>query len=207
MPGDVESLAMGSRGSPTIDEVLQGRRSVRLYARQDVPDALLSEILDLARHAPSSMDGQPWCFVTIRNPDTLRRIAEAKNAHCPSDKREIYPADFLVSAPVVVAVCVERNRAPGRERENGMVAATQLLLAAQGRGLGGVLLCAYQPHDTRLEHEIRDLLQLPPEIEPVALVPLGFPAHTPTPKTLRPLAEMVHHETFGSPGASAAGDA
>jgi nitroreductase len=180
-----------------MDEVLRGRRSIRHYAGREVPDALVREILDLARHAPSSMDAQPCCFVVIRSPAALERLATIKDAYCPVDKREAYPAGFLSRAPVVVAVCVERGRAHGRERENGILVAAHLLLAAHARGLGGAYLTAYQPHDPGLEREIRLLLRLPRDIDPVALVPLGFPAEMPAPKELRPLAELVHDEIFG----------
>jgi nitroreductase len=183
--------------APTVDEALRGRRSTRSYVQRGVPDALLRELLDLARHAPSSMGGQPCCFVVVRDEDARRQLAAAKNAYSPAAKRARYPADFLAGAPAVVAVCVERDRAHGRARENGILAAGYLLLAAHGRGLSGVYLSAYQNDDAGLEEAIRDILQLPPEVEPVALVPIGFPAAAPAPKEMRPLTELVHHEIFG----------
>lgn len=183
--------------TPLLDEALRGRRSIRSYDAREVPDALVLEILDLARHAPSSMDGQPCCFIVVRDQDARRQLAGIKNARCAAAKRARYPADFLVLAPVVVTVCVERNRAHGRGRESGILAAGYLLLAAHSRGLSAVYMTAYQSHDPGLEKDIRELLDLPSEVEPVALVPIGFPAIAPAPKELRPLAELVHHEIFG----------
>ena len=179
----------------TLAEIIRTRRSIRCYQERAVPDALVLEILDLARHAPSSMNDQPWCFVVIRSSQTKRRLAAAKNAHCPSEKGAAYPADFLATAPVVIAVCVDQRRAHERARENGILATAFLLLAAHSCGLGGVYLSAYQPRGDALALEIRRLLGLPPEIEPVTLVPLGYPAETPAPKTLRPLAELLRRES------------
>ncbi|HKY60968.1 MAG TPA: nitroreductase family protein, partial [Gemmatimonadota bacterium] len=122
-----------------------------------------------------------------------------KDAHCAADKREAYPAAFLARAPLVVAICVERGRAHGRGRESGILAASHLLLAAHARGLGGTYLTAYQPDDPGLENEIRLLLHLPADVDPIALVPLGYPAERPTPKELRPLAELIHEEAFRGP--------
>lgn len=200
MPEDLEVLAIGDRRSSTMDEVLRGRRSVRRYAPRGVPDALVREILDLARHAPSSMGAQPWCFVVVRSPAALERLAAIKDAWCAADKREAYPAGFLAEAPVVVVVCVERDRAHGRGQENGILAAAHLLLAAHARGLGGTYLTAYQPDDPGLEREIRLLLRLPHDIDPVVVVPLGFPAERPAPKEMRPLSGLIHNEIFGEPG-------
>lgn len=175
-----------------FDAVVRGRRSIRRYASGEVPEESIRQILDLARYAPSSMGGEPWCFVVVRDPDLRRRLADIKNTHCPPAKREAYPADFLATAPVVIAVGVERARAHGRERENGILAAAWILLAAQARGLGSVYLSAYQSDGPDLAEEIGALLGLPSGIEPVALVPLGFPAETPAPKERRLLEEIVH---------------
>jgi nitroreductase len=188
---------MEASAAMTLDETIRGRRSIRRYQHREVPEALVREILDLASHTPSSMDGQPWCFVVIRNADAKKRLAAIKNAHCPVEKREQYPADFLAAAPVIIAVCVDKRRANDRERENGILATALLLLAAHARGLGSVYLSAYQPHSPALALEVGRLLELPPEIEPVTLIPLGFAAEIPPPKTMRGLTEMIHHERFG----------
>lgn len=199
MSEDLGVLTVGDRRPSTLDEVLRGRRSIRRYAGRAVPDALVREILDLARHAPSSLGAQPWCFVVIRSRETLERLAAIKDAYCAADKREAYPAGFLAGAPLVVVICVERGRAHGRQRESGVLAACHLLLAAHARGLGGTYLTGYQPDDPGLEHEIRLLLRLPADVDPIALVPLGYPAERPTPKELRPLGDLIHEETFGMP--------
>lgn len=161
----------------------------------------MSEILGLARNAPSSMDGQPWRFVVVRDRETLRQLARLKNQHC-DPRKAAYPADFLAEAPVVVAVCVETTEAHDRARESGVLAAAYLMLAAHHRGLGSVYLTAYQPADGGLAQELGALLRLPPDVEAVALIPLGFPAEQPPPKDLRPLSELIHYETYG--GASGA---
>jgi nitroreductase len=186
-----------------LDEAMRGRRSIRRYTRRDVPDEVVRELLDLARHAPSSMDGQPWCFIVIRSEETKRKLATLKNAHCAPEKRTAFPADFLSDAPVVVAVCVERRRSHDRERENGALAAAHLLLAAHARGLGGVYLTTRGTTSAQLTEEIRTLLGLPPDVEPEALIPIGFPAESPRPKSLRPLTEMIHSEAYRPAGPSA----
>ena len=155
----------------------------------------LLELLDLARRAPSSMNGQACCFVIIRNRATCEKIAQIKNIHCPPEKRD-YSADFLTEAPVIVAVCVERERSFGREIENAVLASGFLLLAAASRGLSGVLLTAYNRNDPGLETDIREVLKLPDGIDPISLIPLGYPGAEAGPKSLRNMEEIVHHERF-----------
>jgi nitroreductase len=177
----------------TIDEAIEGRRSIRSYRAQPVPEDLIAEILDLARRAPSSMNGQPWRFLVVRDQETKTRLAALKNKHCPAEKRT-YPADFLIHAPAVILVSVERSQSHGREIENGVLATAFLLLAAQSRGLSGVYLSAYQKESPQLAEDIRHLLRIKEGIEPVTLVPIGFPADMLPPKRLRPLKEVIRFD-------------
>jgi nitroreductase len=179
-----------------LDEAILTRRSIRRYENRDVPDRVVTDLLDLCRRAPSSMNGQPWCFIVVRDRETKRRLAEVKNAHCPVDKNA-YSSDFLAAAPVIVVIGVERARAHDREKENATLAAAHLMLAAADRGLGSVFLTAYRDGDPALNAEIAALLGLPEDVEAVALVPLGYPGETPGPKELRPLADMIHDERYG----------
>lgn len=189
---------MGERSvsAQNFEEVVLQRRSIRRYQSRDVPESVVADILETTRQAPSSMNGQPWCFVVVRDAETKRRISELKNRFCPPEKRS-YSADFISRAPVIVVVGVDQDRSFGRDLENGVLATAWLLLAAQEHGLGSVYLSAYQPHDRGLEVELSNLLHLPEEIRPVTLLPLGYPDETPSTKQLRPLAEMIHHEFYG----------
>jgi len=189
---------MGERAvsAKSFEEVVLQRRSIRRYQKREVPEAVITEILETTRQAPSSMNGQPWCFVIVRDAETKRRISELKNRFCPPEKRS-FSADFLSQAPALVVVGVDQDRSFGRELENGVLATAWLLLAAQKHGLGSVYLSAYQPHDRGLEVELGKLLHLPEGIQPVTLLPLGYPDETPPTKQLRPLEEMIHHEYFG----------
>jgi nitroreductase len=174
----------------TVDQAIRERRATRKFAARAVDAAILEEVLDLARRAPSSMNGQPWRFVVVRGAAAKDTLASIKNRYCPPEKRD-YPADFLRQAPVIVVVCVETERAWGREIESGVLAAGTLMLAAAGRGLGSVYLTAYQSGEPRVAAEIRRVIGLDAPVQPIALVPLGYPAEPPPAKSLRPLAEMV----------------
>ena len=55
------------------DEVVIGRRSIRGYKPDPVPQSLIEEILALAMRSPSSMNTQPWNFTVVTG-DVLDRI-------------------------------------------------------------------------------------------------------------------------------------
>ena len=178
-----------------LDEAVLGRRSIRKYQRKEVPDSVVRELLDLARRAPSSMNGQPWRFIVIRKAEIKRQIVAIKNKYCPTEKLA-FKADFLKDAPVIIVVCVDRSRSFEREVENAVLAGAYILLAAHSRGLGGVYMSAYRAGEEGIAGEFRKLLGIPAGVDPVTMIPLGYPDETPGPKDLVPLDEVVSLETF-----------
>jgi nitroreductase len=58
-----------------FDEVMLGRRSIRGYKPDPVPQKLIEEILALAMRAPTSMNTQPWNFYVITG-EPLARIRQ-----------------------------------------------------------------------------------------------------------------------------------
>jgi nitroreductase len=178
-----------------IDATIRGRRSIRRYSNKSVPEKVVCELLDLARHAPSSMNGQPWHFIVVRQPETKRKLVEIKNRYCPAEKKS-FQADFLLQAPVVLVICVDRLKSHERDVENAVLAASMVMLAAHARGLGSVYMSAYQNDEPQLRGEIRRLLAIPSEFDPITLLPLGYPDEVPVEKQFRPLEETVHYEQF-----------
>ena len=59
--------------SMNYDEVVLGRRSIRGYKSEPVPQVLIEEILALAMRSPSSMNTQPWNFTVVTG-DVLDKI-------------------------------------------------------------------------------------------------------------------------------------
>lgn len=177
-------------------EVVRTRRSIRRFSSAEVPDELLGTLIGCALRAPSSMNGQPWYFVVVRDSGTRRRLAEIKDRYCPPEKRA-YPAGFLAEAPVVVVTCIDRARAFDRGIESGVLATAHLLLAAADKGLAGVYMSAYKDGTPALANEIRAILGIPPGIDPVTIVPMGYPGEAAAPKTVRSVHEVVFRERFG----------
>jgi nitroreductase len=166
-----------------------------MYQDRDIPDYVIEELIDLARHAPSSMNGQPWYFIVIRNMTTKHKLAAIKNKYCPLEKAA-YKADFLLTAPVIILVCVDKQRSYEREVENGVLATANLMLGAYNRGLGSVYMSAYRTDEPRISEDIRKVLGIPEGVLPITLIPIGYPDETPSPKTIRSLPGMVLYETF-----------
>lgn len=177
-----------------IDETIKGRRSIRRYQDRDIPDSVIKELLGLATYAPSSMNGQPWYFIVVRTERAKQQLAEIKNRYCPTEKQD-YKADFLCKAPVIIVVCVDKEKSYEREIENGVLATANIILGAANRGIGSVYMSAYKDSEPRLSDEIAELLSIPKNIDPVTLIPLGYPDETPEPKKIKSLDNIIAYET------------
>ena len=179
-----------------IGETIRARRSIRRYQKRDLPDPVIEDLLDLARHAPSSMNGQPCHFIVIRKEEMKRRLVEIKNKYCPFEKKA-YRADFLQHASAIVVVCVDKRESYDREIENGLLAAANILLGAQAKGLGSVYMSAHKADEPAVAEEIRQALGIPEHMDPISLLPLGYPDERPEPKDMKPLREIISYEAFG----------
>jgi nitroreductase len=69
-----------------------------------------------------------------------------------------------------------------------------LLLAATALGLGSALTTL----PVAFGDELRTALALPTAVQPLAVVPLGWPARRQGPPRRRPVSEKVHRERYGA---------
>jgi nitroreductase len=80
----------------TVKEAVEARRSIRRFRSDPVPEALLSEILEAARLAPSAGNVQPWAFLVVRDV----AIKEQLKHICLEQK-------FVAEAPLVILCCAD----------------------------------------------------------------------------------------------------
>jgi len=148
-----------------LKEVIHTRRSVRTFTSQAVPPQALEELLAAAMQAPSAGNEQPWQFVVIDD----RRILDAIPQISPY-------APMCRVAPLAVLVCGDMREAhhAGYWVQDCSAATENLLLTVHDLGLGAVWTGVY-PNQERVA-SFRELLNLPEEIVPVALVAIGVPA-------------------------------
>jgi len=78
-----------------VDEALKTRISVRAFTGQPVPEALVRDILEVARFAPSGGNLQPWRVIAVAGAARDAVVALAK-ANLPGDEgeRPVYPANL-----------------------------------------------------------------------------------------------------------------
>jgi nitroreductase len=102
-----------------FDEVIRGRRSIRAYKPDPVPDATVREILDEARWAPSWRNTQSWEIWVVRG-EPLERFKEAFRR--AADEQEPSRPDLPATAEWP-GVCSARTTALMRSRAETLEAA------------------------------------------------------------------------------------
>ncbi len=165
-------------------ELVQRRRSVRAYRKDPVDDALVTQVLEAARWAPTACNRQPFRLIVVRTAGRERELLR------------IYGEDWFVEAPLVICMCaLPREAWSRRDGKNyadvdATIAMDHLILAAADLGLGTCWIAAFDPVAARAA------LALPPDVAPLAFTPLGHPADQPRPKDRRSLSELVRRERW-----------
>ncbi len=70
-----------------FEDVVRGRRSIRAYTTEPVPQDLIREILDEARWAPSSRNTQAWSIWVVMG-EALERFKTAFKAALEREEPE-----------------------------------------------------------------------------------------------------------------------
>src|SRR4051812_20517299 len=72
------ALGMGAIAMEAAEviELLRTLRTVRQFTDQPVPQAVLDDLLTVARWSGSANNRQPWVFIVVRDRDTLQRLSE-----------------------------------------------------------------------------------------------------------------------------------
>ena len=165
------------------------RRDVREhFLPRAVRDAVLRRLLDAAHHAGSVGFMQPWSFVVIRSEEVKKRVKnlfEQANKEAAQvfegERRELYSRlklEGILEAPVNICVtCDPTRNGPhvlGRHtiRETDVYstccAIQNLWLAARVEGIGVGWVSILDPI------LLKECLNIPPHVIPVAYVCLGY---------------------------------
>src|SRR5215470_8014983 len=68
-----------------ILEALFHRRAIKVFEPVQIPQALREQILDAARHAPSSFNSQPYRFIWVESPGRKASVAKLCMGQRPAE--------------------------------------------------------------------------------------------------------------------------
>jgi nitroreductase len=166
----------------------KSRYSVRSYLPTPVEQEKLDYILECGRIAPSAANYQPWHIVAIRDEERKKTIATT------------YDRKWFSEAPVILVFCGDHSK--GWKRADGKdhtdidlsIIVDHITLAAAEQGLGTCWICNFDAK------KCTEILQLPDHLEPVVLLPVGYPLNIPDDGSRhlvrKTTNEIIHWEKF-----------
>jgi nitroreductase len=190
-------------------DVVSRQRACRAFSDVPVSDETIGRILATATFAPSAENKQPWEFIVVRDGPSRARIGDltrrAWEGHGRAFSETRLDPKLLADvehgatggvekAPVNIVVCADTRRGLEVTVPSSTFPAIQnLLLAATALNLGTALTTIAVGYRTQLQ----ELLNLPEEVLPVAVIPLGHPAR-PLGKPRRdPFEQHTHRDQYG----------
>lgn len=176
-------------------EAIIGRRSIRGYKSDPVPEEKLLTILEALRWAPSWANTQCWEVIVVRDPKKKSELTTALPKGNPA-------LSSITEAPIVIVLCGKKGVAGFKRGEVATVkgdwlmfdtglAMQNLCLMAHGLGLGTVIIGMFD------HKKVEEILGVPPEIEVVAMTPLGYPATEGRAPRRKEFSEFVFYDSYG----------
>ncbi|MFT5530017.1 MAG: nitroreductase [Candidatus Poriferisodalaceae bacterium] len=178
----------------SLDGVLSTTRSVRLRLDLDreLDNELILDCIDLAEQAPGGGNQSSRRWLIIREPGQKQAIADlymeaagrwmveardqlegSDNPNAPTMRSAAHLAERLADVPAIVIPCIwgrhDNSKKPGLF-DSVIQSAWSFCLAARGRGLA----TAWTSAILQKEDDLRDLLDIPDDVTPIALLPVAW---------------------------------
>jgi nitroreductase len=162
-----------------IDKIL-GRRSIRRYKKEPVPEGVRGNILAAGRLAPSAANMQPWHFILCEDAASKAKLS-----------KERWSGFIKDSSFAVIGVSLPYD---DTSRKFGVIDTTialqNMVLAAEVQGVGSCWAGDFKEEDLKKEFGI------PKEATIVCIVSFGLPDEKPGIRKAKPLTESVHMEKW-----------
>lgn len=165
---------------------IENRFSLREYQPKAVKKETIIQLIEAARMAPSACNLQPWCFVVLTDPQQIAALGAC------------YKREWIQSAPAVIVACGDHSVSWKRRADSKdhcdidlAIAIEHICLTATGLGLGTCWVCNFDVA------KCKAFLHLPDSVEPIALIPVGYPTTTEVAvKNRKPLEEIIRWNSF-----------
>jgi nitroreductase len=175
-------------------DAIKGRRSIRKYKPDLVPEEALQTVMEAVRWAPSWANTQCWEVIVVKDPKVKSELSTALPKGNPA-------LSSMTEAPLVLILCGKKGISgyykgqPVTEKGDWLMfdtglAIENLCLAAHTLGLGTVVIGMFD------HRKAAEILGVPQNVEVVAMTPLGYPASEGPAPRRKEIAEFVHYEKY-----------
>jgi nitroreductase len=175
-------------------EAIKGRRSIRKYKPDPIPEGALQKIMEAVRWAPSWANTQCWEVIVVKDPNIKSALANTLTKTNPS-------LSSMTEAPIVLVLCGKKGVSGFKKGEavtvkgdwlmfDTGIAMQTLCLTAHSLGLGTVVVGMFD------QKKAEEILGVPKESEVVAMTPLGYPTTEGSAPKRKESSEFIFYEKY-----------
>jgi len=176
-------------------EAIQGRRSIRKYRSDPVPNEILQKVIEAVRWSPSWANTQCWEIIVVRDPQKKSELSNTLPTTNPARAA-------MIEAPLLVVLCAKKGISGFYKGQAATIkgdwlmfdtgiAMQNLCLMAHSLGLGTVIIGLFD------HKKVEKILGVPEDREVVAMTPLGYPATQGIAPKRKEVYDLVFYEKYG----------
>lgn len=170
-----------------FEKLISERYSVRKFKDEHLPQAVIDKILSAGHIAPTGCNYQPQRILVLNTDESISKLRQCTKCH--------------FGAPTAMLICHNKSESWVRKYDgalsspvDGAIVTTHMMLAAHNEGIGCCWVMHFDPA------AMRESFNIPTNIEPTALLVMGYPAEDAQPLEMhyktRPLDEVVFYDSF-----------
>lgn len=170
-----------------FEKLISERYSVRSFKSEHLPSDVIDKILEAGHKAPTGCNYQPQRILVLNTDESMNKLKECTRCH--------------FGAPAAMLICHNKDESWKRPYDGALsspvdavIVATHMMLEAHNIGVGSCWVMHFNPF------KMREAFNIPENIEPAALLVMGYPAEDSKPLDLhfkaRPLDQVVHYDSF-----------
>lgn len=170
-----------------FEKLIKERYSVRNFKAEHLPDEVINKILEASHLAPTGCNYQPQRILVLNTDEAISKLRDCTKCH--------------FGAPTAMLICHNKEESWVRKYDgalsspvDGAIVTTHMMLAAHNEGVGCCWVMHFDPA------AMRKSFNIPENIEPLALLVMGYPAEDAKPIEMhyktRPLDEVVFYDSF-----------
>lgn len=170
-----------------FEKIITERYSVRKFKSEKIPQHVIDKIIEAGHKAPTGCNYQPQRILVLNNDESILKLKNCTKCH--------------FDAPSAMLICHNREESWVRKYDGALsssvdavIVTTYMMLACQNEGVGTCWVMHFDPL------AMRENFNIPDNLEPVALLVMGYPADDSKPLDLhnqfRPISEVVFYDKF-----------
>lgn len=160
-----------------VKDAISARRSIRKYERKPIPAAVLADLLEAARQAPSSSNRQAWEIIVVTDQEMRDRLVPVSGNQ-----------KFIGECPAYLVGVAEPK--VGYSPIDVTIALDHLSLRAVELGLGTCWIGDFEPM------RVKEILGIPIDRDVPICMTLGYPNVTPATRKRKEVAELFRRDRW-----------